>query len=300
MDAFERTTVEMHGATGRDWLERLPAAIAACEKRWSLRVEAPFSHLTFNYVAPAMRDDGVAVVLKICGPTGEFRSEADALRFFDGHGCARLLDVDVEESVLLLERLEPGTPLLAVADDEEATAIAARTMRALWRAAPPDHRFPTVADWAAGFGRLRQHFNGGSGPLPQRIVDRAERLFADLLASMGEPVVLHGDLHHDNIRAARREPWLAIDPKGIVGEREYETGSWLRNWQPDLLSTPHPGRILERRIHQFAGELNFDAERIRSWAVAQAVLSAWWTIEDRGHNWDGAIACAELLAAITL
>ena len=143
---------------------------------------------------------------------------------------------------------------------------------------------------------MRDRFGGTSGPLPEKLTGEAERLFAELLASQSEPVVLHGDLHHFNILAAERQPWLAIDPKGVVGEPEYEVGAFLRNPMPDLLSKPHPGSILARRLDQFSEELGFDRERLRSWGIAQAVLSAWWSIEDHGYGWEEAIRFAELLA----
>ena len=83
---------------------------------------------------------------------------------------------------------------------------------------------------------------------------------------MSSPVLLHGDLHHDNILSAERAPWLAIDPKGLVGEPAYETGAWLRNSHPELLNSPHPARTLARRIDQLAAELNSERARIHGWA----------------------------------
>jgi streptomycin 6-kinase len=115
---------------------------------------------------------------------------------------------------------------------------------------------------------------------------------------MAEPMLLHGDLHHDNILAAQREPWLTIDPKGLVGEPAYETGALLRNPLPQLLEVPQPGRVLARRVNQLAEELDFDRARVRGWGLTQAVLSAWWSVEDFGDVSDFAIACAELLASI--
>jgi streptomycin 6-kinase len=216
-----------------------------------------------------------------------------------------MLEADPDQGLLLLERLRPGTPLVTLADDEQATAIAAGVMRRLWRPVPTEHPFPTVADWAAGLGRLRARFGGGTGPLPPRLVEMAERLFAELLASSAAPrsprpegveVLLHGDLHHWNILAAEREPWLALDPKGLVGEPAYEVGALLRNPMPQILAVPQPGRVLARRADQLAAELGFDRQRLLGWAVAQTVLSAWWTVEDHGHGWEPEIACAELLA----
>jgi streptomycin 6-kinase len=190
--------------------------------------------------------------------------------------------------------------LSSVEDDEKAISIAAAVMRQMWRSAPTEHPFPSVSDWGKGFARLRQHYGGGCGPFPTLLLEEAETLFAELSASMDEPVLLHGDLHQDNILAAQRHPWLAIDPKGLVGEPAYEIGSLLRNPFPQLLQTPNPGHILARRVDQLAEELDLDRVRIRGWGLAQAVLSAWWGVEDFGHIWDAALACAELLATINV
>lgn len=65
------------------------------------------------------------------------------------------------------------------------------------------------------------------------MVGRAEELFAKLLAAPGEPLLLHGDPHHGNILAAEREPWLAIDPKGGIGEAEYGVIPFLMNHVPE-------------------------------------------------------------------
>lgn len=112
---------------------------------------------------------------------------------------------------------------------------------------------------------------------------------------MGTPVLLHGDLHQHNILSAVRQPWLGIDPKGVVGEAEYEVGAFMRN---RVLHASNPETLLARRLDQFADELGFDRERILGWSLAQAVLAAWWSFEDSGHVWDEAITCAELLAGI--
>jgi streptomycin 6-kinase len=289
--------VELYGEAGAAWLERLPALLAGCTERWAVTVGPPFP-LSYNYVAPAVRADGSAAVLKVGYPCRELVTEIAALRLFDGRGIARLLEVDPDQGALLLERLQPGTPLDAADDDEAATAIAADVMRRLWRPAPAEHAFPTTADWARGFQRLRAQFDGGTGPFPTRLVEQAETLFGELLASGGEPALLHGDLHHGNILTDSPASWRAIDPKGLVGEPAYEAGALLRNPLPDLLAWPDPRRTLARRLDLLAESLDFDRTRLRDWGFAQAVLSAWWSFEDHGHGWEPAIACAELLAAV--
>lgn len=203
-EKFAQTIREGYSDKGTAWLEALPNLIGECEKRWSLTVRPPFPDLSYNYVAPAARADGTECVLKLGVVNPELLCEIEALRLYDGRGIVRLLEADPERGVLLLERLQPGIPLRLVADDEIATAIAAGVMQQLWRPIPANHPFPTVAGWARGMERLRQEFDGGTGPFSRKLVETAETLFADLLPSQAEPALLHGDLHHWNIlRAAR-------------------------------------------------------------------------------------------------
>jgi streptomycin 6-kinase len=297
---FARAMLDLHGAEGARWLRELPATVERCCARWSLKVGRPFASLSYNYAARAEGAGGERLVLKVGVPVPELLSEMAALRMMEGRGAVRLLDADAEAGALLLERLEPGTPLVALSevDDARATSAAAAVMRELWRPVPHAHSFPSVADWGRGFRRMRERFGGGSGPFPPKLVDEAEALFAELLDSSAAPVVLHGDLHHGNILAAARAPWLAIDPKGLVGEPAYEVGALLRNPLPQLLNLPRPVRVSERRIAQLAEELGFDRARVRGWGVAQAVLAGWWSFEDTGRGGEFGIASAEILAAV--
>ena len=293
-----RTTIALRGVAGAEWLNRLPEIISRCEERWAIKLGPPFPGLQVNWVAAATCGDGTPAVLKLSFPEDrEFRKEAKALRLFDGRGVARLLRLDLGAGAMLLERLEPGTPLTTVQDDEEATLIAADVLGQLWRAVPPEHPFPLVSDWTRGLERLRRHFGGGTGPMPSALVERAEALFAELIPSQAEPALLHGDLHHSNVLAARRQPWLAIDPKGVVGESAYDTGALLRN-PVELLDTPHPGKVLGRRIDKVAEQLDLDPSRARGWGISQAVLAAYWGWEASGRVWEEALVFAELLSAV--
>jgi len=297
---FARFMLELHEDKGREWLACLPEILANCERRWHLTLGQPFVNISFHFVVPAMREDGTAVVLKAHSPTGEFPEEMEALRLFDGHGMVRLLAYDTQDEVMLLERLNPGTSLRKVVDDEKAMSIAADVMKRLWRPAPAEHTFDTVEKWGKGFDRLRQHYHGGHGPFPKALLEEAETLYAELSASMGERMLLHGDLHQDNILASERNGWLAIDPKGLIGEPAYETGALLHNFLPELLEMPDPKRVLARRIDQLSEELGFDRARVRGWGLSQAILSVWWGIEDSGQFNEDVLTCAELLSEIKL
>jgi streptomycin 6-kinase len=98
-----------------------------------------------------------------------------------------------------------------------------------------------------------------------------------LLSENKDEMLLHGDFHHFNVLESARG-WLAIDPKGVVAEPDFELGAALRNphWVPELF-TP---TALERRAGRIASGLGLDVHRVLLWAFAQAVLSAIWSVED--------------------
>ena len=297
---FSERITDVFGGQGAEWLQRLPNVVSDIERRWSIKVGPPFPNLSYNYVAPVVTEDGTEAVLKLAVPSDDLAREAEALRFFRGEGTVILLRGDPEGGALLLERAVPGSPLSLIRDDEEATAIGARVMRALWRPISAGYSFPSIGDWADGLRRLRLRFGGSTGPLPPDLVQETEGIFARLTPSMTRVVLLHGDLHHDNILAARRLPWIAIDPKGVVGEEEYDAGSLLRSPLPQLLEASDPKRLLLRRLAILSSELGFSKRRLRGWALAQSVLSAWWAVEDHGEVWQEALDCAALLGTLEI
>ena len=296
-DRFASHVREHLGASGDRWLRDLPSLVADLAARWQIAFGEPFD-LSYNYVARARLRGGTDAVLKIGPPwgDGEFSREIHALGQYGGVGACRLLESDVERQAMLLERLRPGTMLrdLAADDDDAATRIGADVMRRLWRPAadlPNPGLFKPLAEWFSAFPRHRA-FYGGPGPFPAAVIEYAEALLPDLLASSPGDVLLHGDFHHDNVLASERG-WLAIDPKGMLGDPGYEVGPFLLN--PDIATAVKTRALLDRRLDVFAAELSYDRRRLRNWAVAHAVLSACWSAEGHGRQWRAAIAAAENL-----
>lgn len=289
---------------GATWLAELPALLDECCRRWSLTLAPPFP-LSYNYVAPAFLPDDSEIVLKLGPPNDELTSEIVALRHWNGRGAVRVLAAEPERGIVLLERLRPGQTMLQVfdgiEDDERATLIAAQVMQQVWQP-PPVHagQLITVARWAHGMVDLRRHYDGGTGPFPLRLVEMAERLFSDLQASAASPVVLHGDLHHENILQVDGGRWLAIDPKGVIGEPAYEVGAWLRNPMPALLRVADLAAFQARRIDLFSDLLGLDRQRLIGWGMAQAVLSAWWDVDEGSGAGSGEWMRSALIVAQTL
>lgn len=289
------------GEQGHAFLQALPESIQDASARWGLTGIQPAPTLSYNFVAFAWRGDE-QVVLKMSVPNREFKSEMTALQFFAGQGACRLIDYDEEKYWMLLERLQPGVMLSTLQDDDEATYIAADLAQKIWRPLETDNLWAQdqslirLSDWFDGLKRLRARFDGGTGPFEEKLVERVERSVKDFFLENHRPVLMHGDFHHYNILSSERG-WLIIDPKGVLGPACYEVGPFLRNPWHVLFESTDPRRVTERRMDILHEQIGFERERIREWALADAVLSAWWTIEENNDP-QHALAYLQMIAAL--
>src|SRR5262249_56979564 len=168
--------------------------------------------------------DGAPCVLKVSADVPDMRTEIAALEAWAGRAAAQVLESDPLCGALLLEHVEPGTMLaeLAACDDDAATRTAAGVLRELWLPAAAAADLRSLESWCAAFDRNRSALLRGVDGFPRLLFERADALRVELLESTTEPVVLHGDLHHYNVLRSRRGGWLAIDPKGLVGDRCFD------------------------------------------------------------------------------
>ena len=281
-----RTVVRAWGARGRRWLAELPTLVDVIAEDWGIDVGEPFALLSYHWVGPVTTADGRPAVLKV-GLTepGHLNDEAAALRAYGGQGAVRLLAYDAARGALLLERAQPGTPArdLVPHADEAATDAVIGALRQLHRTPPAG--VPDVADQGVAFNQYLRDFPAG-GPLPRDVVERAGRLFAELCASADRRVLLHGDLHHDNLLRAEREPWLAIDPDGVAGDPGYDLGALLYNPDPDLRDDALLA-LVPGRVERLADGLGVPFERAVAWGFVKAVLSEVWSTEDAGYTRPG-------------
>ncbi len=283
---------DVHGDIGRAWLENLPATITICAEKWSLQIHPPFPALNYNYVTPAVTENGTPVVLKAGVPHQEFTSEVEALTVFSGKGMTKLLQADLENGVMLIERLQPGTFLSDLSNDEEITHRAISVMQKLHMPAPAKHTFTGVSSWAD-----RAFSKTPTTRLPHHLVDLARTLFRELAAPQNESTLIHGDFHPQNILSSQRDAWLAIDPKGIVGDRLYDAAVFICQppRQPTDLDQKH---FLARRIDQIAERLRVDHLLITKWCLAHSGLSGCWSAESHGERWKPALARAAVLESL--
>lgn len=247
-----------------------------CARLWRVAIDETFETET-SLIAYGRRD-GRSVVLKLVKADGDEWYSGELLRAFDGRGTAAALEFS--PGALLMERLIPGTSLVTVVEagrDDDATDIIADVIDSMSPLATRSS-FPSLQEWGTGFDRYGA---SGDSQIPRELVDRARQIFAELDGSQRDVRLLHGDLQHSNVLFDDTRGWTVIDPKGIVGEREYEIGAALRNPRevPDLIGDP---AVVERRLDRYVSALELDRARTVGWAFAQAVLSLIWTVEDDG------------------
>jgi streptomycin 6-kinase len=276
------------GLTHDLWLERVPQLLNDCAAEWALRLGPAYPQGAAGYAVRAKLDDGTLAVLKLVFPHREAEHEADALRTWGGDGAVELLRYDAERWAMLIERCEPGT-LLAHSEPDTALDVLVALLPRLWKRV--DGLFHTLADEVAWWlSDLPSEWERAGRPFEDELLEYTMETLAALAGSQGEQVLLHQDLHTDNVLAAQREPWLVIDPKPLVGEREFAVAPIVRDY---VLG--HSRADVLHRLDRLTSQLGLDRERALAWTIGQTV--AWmfdstqlakhletvrWLVEARG------------------
>jgi streptomycin 6-kinase len=247
------------------WLDRLPEVLRRLEQRWALTPDTPLDgeEPSCSYVTAVQAANGTPAVLKIGMPHMEGEQEIQGLRFWDGDPTVRLLAFDDELGAMLLERCVPGSPLRALAEDDQDVVISG-LLRRLWRQPPKPHLFRPLSTltryWANETrSQIEQERNIDMG-----LVRAGLRLFEELPGSATRSALLATDLHAGNVVRAQREPWLVIDPKPFVGDPAYDATQHLFNCLTRLRLNP------DRTMRNFADLAEIEYERVRLWTFARA------------------------------
>jgi streptomycin 6-kinase len=271
MKTFEQNIINLYGEKGRQWLGHLPNHVAQLANTYGLSNLKAVNNLSYNYVLSGFQG-AQPIILKLGLDIDGFKREAAALMAFLGFGVVEILSEN--NGLLLLECAVPGVSLKShfPENDDEAINITANVIKRLHKAPIPNtHAFPHVKDWLEALD--------GDLEIPLQTLQKSREIRDKLLKTAKPDVLLHGDLHHDNI-LQNGEDWLVIDPKGVIGEPAYEVAAFIRNPIPELLNHADAPNIIHNRITRLAGLFELPPQRILDWCFVQAVLSWVWAIED--------------------
>jgi streptomycin 6-kinase len=240
-----------------EWRANVAELVTDCCERWQLRAGASYAPGAAGHVLRVERADGTPAVLKLFWPHREAEQEADALERWDGDGAVQLYARDDERSALLLERCDPGT-FLSEAPDPVGVLI--DLLPRLWKTGDGFRPLAEEAEWWLEHDLAEV--------TDTRLRDAAMHCIRELAPRQGEQVLVHQDLHGENVLAAEREPWLVIDPKPLAGEREFSVAPIVRSSE-----LGHSKRDTLYRLDRLCSELELDRDRARGWTIAQTM--AW-------------------------
>ena len=258
------------GPRGADWARRARRLVIECLDQWDLRVTGS-ARTGWTAVVFPVEHEGSPAVLKVGWPHTESLAEHTALRLWDGKAAVRLLAADPGRGALLLEQLDSSRSLAGEGADT-ACAVVGSLLRRLHVPAPPS--VPSLREF------LAPHLDRLDHPtVPRRIAARTRSLAADLLPDPTS-VILHTDLHFDNVLAGDREPWLAIDPKPFAGHPGFEFQPLLRNRSEELGTGSALRWSVRHRLEVAAEAAEVDLEEARLWSLLHTGIQVLWARAD--------------------
>jgi streptomycin 6-kinase len=278
MKLLKQNITNIFGKEGKAWIDDLPTTINTLATYWGLKQITPVENMTFNYVAKAVTNADQAVVLKIGCDEKSLFHEIQALNYFDGNGSIRLISHHPEHHALLLQQAIPGETLKSLYSSQIEYVMDSYvdTMKKLHnKPLLKTNNYRHIREWLSAIDNLSDQV------CSPHLTKKAITLKNELLGSMTNEIFLHGDLHHDNI-LKNEDNWLAIDPKGVVGDAEFEIAAFDFMYVNELANKNDVKVIFEERVNLLTEKANLNPQRIKDWVFVRLILMAAWHVEDNG------------------
>lgn len=275
---LEKNVQNVFGKTGLKWIRSLPIIVEKLSDYWSLTNIVPANNMNWNYVAYAIQKNHDHVVLKISCDQTMIESEYCALKHFDGHGAIKLIDHHSECQAILLEQAIPGSTLKEnyLIDVEKTITSYAQVVKPIASRKSPSSTYIHMSTWCEAIDKIQDE------RIDDYFVNKAKYLKSKLLDSVKYEYLCHGDLHLENIILNKNE-WLAIDPKGIIGEMAFEAAAFDLLDNDELKDSSTIESKIISRVNQLSIALGIDSSRLLSWIFLRIIISVQWFIEDNGN-----------------
>jgi streptomycin 6-kinase len=252
------------------WLDQLPGVLGALARRWQLQFGAPIPRGSVSVVLRCRMADGRGAVLKASPDRARLAGEAAALDGWHTVHTPAVLAFDEQLGALLIEAIEPGTPLVVSATYPDLERVA-ELLNSLHASGVPDPSYPTVARRVANLFdssvRLYERHPELTALIPPELYERGRRLATRLAQDTSPIVLLHGDLTPSNILDGAERGLVAIDPAPCLGDAAFDAVDLIL-WQADDVDT------IQARTERVTAATGTDAARLLGWCTAFAGMTA--------------------------
>lgn len=281
-ERFDDNVKRIFGEKGVAWRKNLPHILEDCIKKWNLSNCRFSNQLSMNFICFAESFEYGEVALKVGVPHSDLFNEMKALSIYNGRNICKCYDYDIELGAMVLERVIPGGQLKDLSDSEERINISSDVISRIPIFIEDTEEFPTYAQWVErAFKRAREENKVGENML--YYIDEAETIFKEIEASDKRKVLLHGDLHHENILETKDGSWKAIDPKGVIGPMSMEAARFIEN-EFSFVAPEQRLVALDKMITIFSEKLGTSKRIIAACSFVLKVLSICWCFEDYSQN----------------
>lgn len=269
---------------------QVESLIEELSAEWKFSFVRSMPQLSFNFVAQVKRlPDNSPAILKMSPGTGSLANEIQWLKAYQNK-TPEIVHVDLQRNCFLMECCQPGSSLqeLSVADDKQATRVLGQMIKNLHQCKVIDLSFKHLSELIPDLSAL------AGSEVDAALLAKAQGLFVELTANRNQDVLLHGDLHHDNILCSGNE-WKVIDPHGYMGDPVAETGVMIYNPLESFPSKCSVQQVIDYRLRILSEQTGYDPKRIKAWFFCMTMLSAAWNARDFGSQAKKEIELATLI-----
>jgi len=262
---------------GEDVLNRLSSDMDTYVQRWELERIRFIPSYSINCVFRCSSRRYGDAVLKMGTLGKEIYTEYHALREYNGRRFCRVYDADLDNGVILEELIQPGTSLWNESTLESRLSILVELYKGL-HIEPADYlRYPSYMQWISRITAYMSEREDGQELYLH--MERAKQLCEDISESYTSSMLLHGDLHPDNILLGQDGKYVIIDPKGVVGDPIFDLGQFMINEYEDTI-TDTLVKKMNAMINFLALKLDIPSNILRSCLYIQTCMSECWCVED--------------------
>ncbi len=261
---------------GEAFLQKVLRDIDIYSVKWELSDLAFVSYFSVNCIFTGLSKQYGNIVLKIGKPDKEALTERQALIDYSGRRFCLLYEDDIENGMRLLERIVPGTQLRDEKSLDKRLDIFCSVYDGLHISAPDPGKYPTYLNWVT---RITDYMSKQIGCA--ELYDHmklAEDICIGLTGRYTKSLLLHGDLHHDNILLDSDGCYRLIDPKGVIGDPVFDIGRFILNEAYE--EAPNPEAAALAVVKGLSCRLGIPEIVITQGFFIEAAMSECWSVEE--------------------